>query len=120
MRLINSTVLAMTLVGAGLTYAPAATAQQKSTGNAPVTVTGCLAQGDEANEYSIKDENGKTYGLLGSRVNMKTHVGHKVTVTGTLAKENERNEKKEAKAGHAEESEHLRVTGLTMVSTTCP
>jgi hypothetical protein len=120
MRLFNAITPAITVLVGTLTYAPAVMAQQKDAGNAPVAVTGCLAQGDEANEYSIKDESGKTYGLLGSRVNMKPHVGHKVTVTGTPAKENERKEKKEAKAGHTEESEHLRVTALTMVSTTCP
>ncbi len=95
-----------------------ASAQAKSGKKTPVTVTGCLAQGDEANEFSIKDEGGKTYGLLGSRVNMKPHLGHKVTVTGTPTKE--KKEKQESKTGKPAESEHLRVTNLAMVSTTCP
>ena len=82
------------------------------------TVTGCLAQGDEANEYSIKGEDGKTYGLRSSTVNLKEHLGHKVTVTGSSMRE--KPEKNEAKTGKPEESAHMKVTSLTMVSTTCP
>jgi len=85
-----------------------------------MTVTGCLAQGDEANEYAIKDSSGKTYGLTGTKVDMKTHLGHEVTITGTPYNENEANEAKEKQnSGKAEESEHLRVSDLKMVSTTC-
>lgn len=83
----------------------------------PVTVTGCLAQGDQTDEYAIKDSSGKTYGLMSSKVDMKAHLGHEVTVTGTPASENEKNEKNTT--GKAEESEHLQVTNLKMVSTTC-
>jgi hypothetical protein len=39
--------------------------------NAPntATVTGCLTQGDEPNEYAVKStEDGKTYGLKSSKV----------------------------------------------------
>ncbi len=87
-----------------------------------VTVTGCLAQGDEANEFSIIDSSGKVFGLFSSGgVNLKEHLGHKVTVTGTPTKEKESKaqEKKEAKTGQPEESEHLRVSSLKMVSTSC-
>lgn len=86
----------------------------------PVTVTGCLAKGDEANEYSIKGEDGKTYGLFSSKgIKLADHLNHKVTVTGKATRERgEGKEKKEA--GKMEESEHLRVTDLKMISTTCP
>jgi len=119
---MGSKFLGVTLLGAGLTCAPMAFAQQSATGgNAPVTVTGCLAQGDSANEYSIKGEDGKTYGLMASgSVNMKPHLGHKVTVTGTPSKEMEKNEKTQAKTGRTEESQHLSVSDLKMVSTSCP
>jgi hypothetical protein len=118
----SSKVLAMTLLGAGLSCAPIAMAQQSTTsGNTPVTVTGCLAQGDSANEYSIKGDDGKTYGLMASgSVNMKPHVGHKVTITGTPSKASASTETKGAKTGRPEESEHLQVSDLKMVSTTCP
>jgi hypothetical protein len=93
---------------------------QEKTSNAPVSVTGCISQGDEANEYAIKDSTGKTYGLVRSKVNIKSHIGHTVTITGTPVKENEAKEQKEhEKSGKAEESEHLQVTDLKMVSTSC-
>ncbi|MDQ2947105.1 MAG: hypothetical protein M3Y27_14385 [Acidobacteriota bacterium] len=116
MKATSISVNALLIALLSVSVAGVATAQTAK--KAPVTVTGCLAQGDEANEFSIKDESGKTYGLLGSRVNMKPHLGHKVTVTGTPTKE--KKEKQESKTGKPEESEHLRVTNLAMVSTTCP
>jgi len=87
-----------------------------SSDKSAVSVTGCLAKGDEANEYSIRDSGGKTYGLMSSKVNLKPHVGHQVSVTGTPMKEKSGSEKHETKA---EESEHLRVTDLKMISTSC-
>lgn len=83
------------------------------------TVTGCLAKGDEANEYSIKGDDGKTYGLYSSKVNLSEHVGHKVTVTGSPTREKEKAGKAEAKTGMPEESSHLNVSNLKMVSTSC-
>src|SRR5262245_51573792 len=114
-------LVAPVLLSLVLMCTPAAEAQKKQATGSSVTVTGCLAQGDEQNEFSIKDESGKTYGLLGSaKTNLKSHLGHKVTVTGTPTKEHEAGEKHETKTGRAEESEHLRVTNVTMVSTSCP
>jgi len=92
---------------------------QKERGGSAVTVTGCLAAGDSANEYSIKDASGKTFALKSSRVNLKPHVGHQVSVTGTTMKEDESKEKHEGAAAKAEEREHLQVTDLKMVSTSC-
>ena len=109
------------LLSVALICTPVPGAQKKHAAANSVTVTGCLAQGDEPNEFSMKDENGKTYGLFGSaKTNLKSHLGHKVTITGTPTKEHERGEKHEAKAGQPEESEHLNVTNLKMVSTSCP
>ena len=108
-------------VFAALLCNPAVAAHKKTAKAAgDVTVTGCLAKGDEANEFSIKGEDGKTYGLYSAKgVKLADHLNHKVTVTGVATKERgEGKEKKEA--GRKEESEHLRVTNLKMVSTTCP
>jgi hypothetical protein len=103
------------LLGSALWLVPMS-AQDKKVDGSNVSVTGCLAHGDEHIEYSIKDTNGKTYGLrAGSEVNLKAHLGHKVTVTGTTMKE----KKETVKTGKPEESEHLRVNNLSMVSTTC-
>src|SRR5947209_4496602 len=106
------------IIGALLLASWAQPGLAKGKGKMAATVTGCLAQGDEANEYSIKGEHGKTYGLRSSTVNLKEHLGHKGTVTGASTKE--KPEKNEAKTGKPEESAHLKVTNLTMVSTTCP
>ena len=49
------------------------------------TVTGCLVQGDEANEYMVRSVEGKTYGLKAA--NLAQHMNHKVTVTGTVTED---------------------------------
>src|SRR6266576_6978656 len=51
------------------------------------SVTGCLQKGDEPGEYSITGEDGKTYGLRSKAVNLLQHLGHKVTITGTIRQE---------------------------------
>jgi hypothetical protein len=104
-------------IGAALLGVAPAGAQDKKAEGSTVNVTGCLAQGDESNEYSIKGADGKTYGLKASSgVNLKAHLGHKVTITGTPMGE----KKETVKTGKTEESEHLQVSNLAMVSTTCP
>lgn len=103
-------------VSAALWFAPAIRAQDKKAEGSTVNVTGCLAQGDERNEFSIKDADGKTYGLkAGSELNLKAHLGHKLAITGTPIEE----KKEKVKAGKVEESEHLRVSNFSVVSTTC-
>src|SRR5437016_3868506 len=73
------------------------------------TVTGCLQKGDEANEYSITD-NGKTYGLRSSKVDLSKHLGHQVSVTGALRPERE--EKEAAEKNEQKEAGDIRVTSL--------
>ena len=111
----------------GLYVVPAGFTQAKTTGG-KTTVTGCLQKGDEAKEFSVTGEDGKTYGLRSSTVDLSKHVGHKVTVTGTLKAESY--EKGEKEKGETEEQERnekkgateagdIRVTSLAMVSATC-
>lgn len=97
-------------------------AQTKTTGG-KTTVTGCLQKGDEANEFSITGENGKTYDLRSSTVDLSKHLGHKVTVTGSLKaekyeKEKEEKEENEKKEGGIEAGD-IHVTSLKMVSEIC-
>ena len=114
---MKTKMLAASAIGAALLWVAPAGAQDKKAEGSTVNVTGCLAQGEEKNEYSIKDADGKTYGLkAGSELNLKAHLGHKVTITGTSIEE----KKKKVKAGKVEESEHLRVSNFSMVSATCP
>lgn len=109
-------VLQACALTAGLLWMGPARAQEKKGDN--VTVTGCLAKGDEAGEYSITGDDGKTYGLRSSKIKLAEHLGHKVTVAGAISKL-ENPKKEEAKTGKREIGD-LRVTNLTMVSSTCP
>ena len=77
------------------------------------TVTGCLVQGDEANEYMVRSADGKTYGLKGS--NLAQHMNHKVTVTGTVTEK----KAKTSSNGKPEEDYHMKVSEVKMVSSTC-
>jgi lipid-binding SYLF domain-containing protein len=89
------------------------------------TVTGCLQKGDEPSEFSITGEDGKSWGLRSVSVKLDQHVGHQVTVSGTVARETKAEENKETKeaqvekASSKEEYADLRVTTLKMVSDSC-
>jgi|SRR2546429_476797 len=86
------------------------------------TVTGCLQKGDEAGEFAIKGEDGKTWGLRSTSVKLDQHIGHQVTVTGSTTHETKAEEKKEGQvenAGSKAEYADLTVTSLKMVSDTC-
>ena len=86
------------------------------------TVTGCLQKGDEAGEFSIKGDDGKTWGLRSTSVKLDEHIGHKVTVTGSTTHETKAEEKKEGQvqnAGSKTEYADLTVTSLKMVSESC-
>jgi len=78
------------------------------------TVTGCLVQGDEANEYMVRSAEGKTYGLKGA--DFAQHLNHKVTVTGTVTAEKKAKTSSNAKP---EEDYHMKVSDVKMVSSTC-
>lgn len=99
---------------------------QETAASGKMSVTGCLQKGDEAGEFSITGQDGKTYGLRSKTVNLSKHLGHKVTVTGTLRPESEEKEKGEAKENRSSEKSEaaeagdIRVTNLKMVSEKCP
>ena len=86
------------------------------------TVTGCLQKGDEAGEFSIKGEDGKTWGLRSTSVKLDQHIGHQVTVTGSTTHETKAEEKREGQvenAGSKTEYADLTVTNLKMISDSC-
>jgi hypothetical protein len=103
-------------------YAVPIAGTQETAERGKTTVTGCLQKGDEAGEYSITGQDGKTYGLRSKSVNLSKHLGHKVTVTGTLKPESEEKEKGEAKENSQKEGAEagdISVRSLKMVSETC-
>lgn len=95
-------------------------------GSPETTVTGCLQKGDEPGEVSIIGEDGRSWELHSNAVKLDQHIGHKVTVTGTMARESKSEEKaEEKKEGQVEKAAgkeaygDLRVSSLKMVSKTC-
>ena len=116
-------------------WVPAATDQAPQVKPKPVKVTGCLQKGDEENEFVITDKAGKKYEIESKSVALAGHVGHTVTVKGTvLAEEKGENEAKEEKGEKGEneakeekseqeakeyEGGHVQVTSLAMVSPKC-
>jgi hypothetical protein len=104
-------------------------AAQEKPAHKPVpakTVTGCLQKGEQAAEFSITGEDGKSWDLSSTTIKLDEHVGHQVTVTGSAHRESKATEKAEEKkegqvekAAGKEEYGDLRVTELKMVSETC-
>ncbi len=87
-----------------------------------VSITGCLQKGVEAGGFYLTDASGKTYELQ-SKANLAEHVAHQVTVTGQVVQNSPAKEAKLAESEKKEASgktyQDLKVTGLTMVSTSC-
>ena len=113
-------LLALTLAIGG--YGVRTASSQEHSASGKKSVTGCLQKGDEPGEYSITGEDGKTYGLRSKSVNLSEHLGHKVTVTGTLrpeSAEKENTEAKESEKKEVPEAGDIRVTNLKMVSDKC-
>lgn len=119
-------VWALSLVFGGLFFSIPCSAQMGGSAAPASTqsVTGCLKKGDEAGGFTIAGDDGKVWELHSKKVKLSEHVGHKVTVTGMVAKESkatedkmEANEKKEASG---KEYGDLKVESLKMVSESCP
>ena len=119
-KLVRLSALLVFGFALGAYVTPSVPAQE--TAASKTTVTGCLQKGDEAGEYSITGEDGKTYGLRSKTVKLSQHLGHKVTVTGTLRAESAEKEKGEAQEHEKKEvaeAGDIRVTDLKMVSDKC-
>lgn len=120
-KLVRLSIMLLFAFALGAYVNPNAFAQEKSAGS-KTTVTGCLQKGDEAGEYSITGEDGKTYGLRSRTVKLSQHLGHKVTITGTLrpeSAEKETGEAAEHEKKEAAEAGDIRVTNVKMVSDKC-
>jgi hypothetical protein len=55
--------------------------QVGTAGSAQRSVQGCL-QGSDGN-YTITEQSGRTYSLLGNLSKLTAHIGHEVQITGT-------------------------------------
>jgi hypothetical protein len=123
MLAIGATVGLMLATGAWAADTAGASTGKKS---AAGTYTGCLAKGDEPNEFKLTNVNGgsEEYELIGGK-DLKDHVGHKVEVKGKkisskqaakAEKASGAAEKSESEAGH----EHIRVSSMRHIAATCP
>lgn len=86
-------------------------------------VTGCLQKGDEPEGFTITGEDGKVWELDSKKVQLASHVGHTVTMTGSAGNRSKAEEQKTevSEKKEAGEKEHgdLRVISLKMISDTC-
>lgn len=56
---------------------------------APMSVTGCLNKGADADHFMLKDDQGKEYTVTGDSATLAKHANnHNVTITGTMSKDN--------------------------------
>jgi len=91
------------------------------------TITGCLSQGDSANEFQLTASDGSTWEVRSDQVSLAKHVGHTVAATGVVSHTKIHNLKEDAKGAAADtgvkknnaEHGHLTVTGVKMVSDSC-
>lgn len=86
------------------------------------TVTGCLSKGDSDKEYTLTTNKGATWEVKSDAVNFAPHVGHEVTLTGTVdnaAMHGAKEKAKEETMDNPKEHGHMTVTNLKMVSESC-
>jgi hypothetical protein len=79
-------------------------------------VTGCLRKGPASNPYRLLDHNGKLWNLQSKNIPLAPHVGHMVTVSGTIP---QKSDNENDKAGDTSPQNDLMVTKLDMVRDTC-
>ena len=105
----------------------AVVAQESSTGNKQTTVKGCLSGPNTEGAYVLKTAKGHAF-EVGGNDQLKSHVGHKVKLTGNWVKsgseigENEsaeKNEKSEAGEHHGVAERHFKVSDIQHVADSC-
>lgn len=106
-----------------------ATADKDKDDSKARNLTGCLQKGEGANEYMLTAKDGSTWEVRSDSVDLASHVGHTVTITGTASaahakahemKEDAKSEMQEHGMDKgATEHGHLKVTNLAMVSDSC-
>jgi hypothetical protein len=73
---------------------------KKGMGGAPMSVTGCLNKGADADHFTLKDDSGKEYTVTGDSATLAKHANnHNVTITGTMSREGDKQVLKMEAAG---------------------
>ena len=126
-RLLGMTTLVTCGVLLAGFLATAADHQKKGKkSNGAMTVSGCLQKGTEANTYMLTNvSGGGSYELVGApaSMNLAPHVGHRIEVTGSVAKASKAAKMEGAKGAEKKEEQgerHLQVRSFKMMSPTCP
>ncbi len=91
------------------------------------TLTGCLHKGDSPKEYELVGDDNSTWEVRSDAVDLASHVGHTVTLTGAVAHATMHGMKEDAKQEAQEhgmdksatEHGHMTVTNVSMVSSSC-
>lgn len=107
---------ALTLATVGMIATPGITTAQDNASDSSQMVTGCIQKGATDKIFTLTDENGKLWDLRSKTVQLAPHVGHTVTITGTIPQKSDSDNKT---SGDTSPQNHLRVTNLKMVSDTC-
>lgn len=120
-------LLCVVLAGLTTTWALAQDSDTKTKG-AVRNITGCLTNGDSANEYLLTGTDGSTWEIhANSSVNLANHVGHTVEAKGVVSHAKMHDMKEDAKDAAQDsgmkksntEHGHLEVTHLRMVADSC-
>jgi hypothetical protein len=90
-------------------------------------VTGCLSKGDSAKEFLLTGNDGSTWEVRSSRVDLAEHLGHTVTATGVVSNAKMHNMKEDAKETAKDsgmkksdnEHGHMKITDMKMVGDSC-
>jgi hypothetical protein len=120
---VSNTLLCLILVAFAVSWG---NAQEKSKSDVR-TITGCLTKGDSANEFNLTGNDGSTWEVRSSAVDLASHVGHTVSATGVVSNSSMHNMKEDTKdmakdSGMKKDNSehgHLKITDLQMVSETC-
>ena len=118
------TTLILVGLSATLLYGAPQMGNDKASAASEQTVTGCLQKGVEPVGFFVIGADNKHWELYsGKEVSLADHVGHTVTVIGSIAtrsaKQEEKSQPNEKKEIGAREHSDLQVSSLKMVSETC-
>ena len=76
-------------------------------------MTGCLQKTTDGKSFMLTENNRKTVEFSRSSVDLTTHVGRQIQITGTTDRE------REAKAGGQQNGHYMEVTAVTVIAATC-
>jgi hypothetical protein len=128
---MKRTIIGVLALGCGVAVATSAApdAKKSTTGGKAITLTGCLRAGASADSFKLANVTGgpastnKEWELMGAPASLKMsdHVGHKVSVTGTIMGTGQAKKAEGDQSARAESAErHLHVQSFKHVAATCP